>query len=711
MRLKPHIIAKFLQATKHRWAVFVRLYANIAGLICLVFLVFVSSKGAALSTCPPDNSIPEPTAAAPVELTCLSTHFDPDSKSTAVDVMKTKEAEFRLSRSGAVNHGFQRGTLWLRTRLVNLHSKPAVVYLSLGNPLIDLARSYEIKTNGDLQKLGESGVLIAGNSKEVHDRDVVFKYSLKPKESRDILVESFAHQQSYRPMIRSANSFRSHQLLENLIFGLYFGIMLVMTLYNAFLYVVIREKMYLWYVGAIVFFHGFCFSGLLGASNYFLWPDSPVWAQRQLPVAAPLGLLFTVLFANKFLKISERSPRHSHLMKGFLAFLGLQAAASAAWFSVDVIVVGFIAQILALALTLSVALPDALAGDRPSRLFLLAWGLLIVGGLSFSLGQFGLFPHTFLTQNGILFGSSAEVILLSIALGDKINAIRIEKELSQAKEIEGAKQRALIEAEISAAHAVQTTLLPHDAPGQQLEFATCYYVAERMGGDWFWHNYDPKNNIMYFFIGDVTGHGIPSALLTGVICGAATSLDFDYARTNRAHTPTERLMHTAQVMNEAVARTGARSDRWMSMCLMSVNLTTGELLTINAGHPFPLIWRTSETRLESVVCSGPLLGHSTASFNVRTDQLNSGDKVMLFTDGYLEATESKAERPHGSRRRGLARLFSSSESSEQLIDAIRQQITATIHAHQILSDDVTVLTFRWNSPQNNVLPLRRKKTA
>lgn len=676
----------------------------------LALLFFVTPDALAQNECGSGHEIKLTQTKAEFESNCFSTYFDPSGQIRPDTLLHTHSSLFKSAPRAAINHGFQVGTLWIRTRIHNDLQTAQELFLSLGNPLIDRARLYDRLPHGAIQLLGESGVLVQGSQKQVRDRDITFKIRLERNETKDILIESFAHQQSYKLTFRSAEQFRAHQLTENLLFGLYFGIIIVMMLYNAFLYIVVRDKMYLWYVGTILFFHGFCFSGLLGASNYFLWPEFPNWGQRQLPVSAPLGLLFTFLFANEFLQIAHRSQKMRSVVKGFLLFVALQTIASAIWFSVPVVIVGFFAQMTALAITLYVALPLAIVGDRPARLFLLAWGFLIAGGLSFSLGQFGLFSHNFFTQNGILFGSSAEVILLSIALGDKINQIRLEKEHAQEREIQGAKLRALMEAEISAAHAVQETLLPHGEEKHELEFSTCYYVAERMGGDWFWHSSDPANQMMYFYVGDVTGHGIPSALLTGVVCGAATALDYEYATMNKKYSPEDRLLHTAQVMNEAVARTGARSDRWMSLCLIGVNVSTGELYTINAGHPFPIIWRTTENKIEPVVCSGPLLGHPTAQFSLRRDQLVAGDQVLLFTDGYLEAIESK-QNSHRSRKRELAQMFINCESPEQVITFIKTQVEQKLSQHSVLSDDVTALSFRWVPRPANILPLRRLNTG
>lgn len=642
---------------------------------------------------------------------CVEWLFDPEQRFTASELAQGLGHRFLQSESQAPNLGLRSGKFWLKVRLRNVQMTDRDFYLSMGNPLVDRATVYQLLSGQEPKRLGEAGVLVAGRDKMVRDRDVVFVLNVPAQSSSEFLVEMSSLQHSYFPTLRTQPTFIQHQLNENLVFGFYFGVIAVMALYNFVLFFLVRDKSYLWYVGSISFFHGICFAGLMGASNHFLWPESPLWAQRQLPASSPLGLLFTFLFANSFLKLEDHSQTVRKVVRGFIATTIGLFLLSTVWYDVKVVEIGFVAQISALSIILWVAVPNALRGERSARLFLLAWSFLIIGGLAFSLGQFGVYSHNFFTQNAFLLGSAAEVVLLSFALGDKINAIRREKEIAQQRALDNANARAVIEAELQAANAVQETLFPPEREGQSVELSTCYLVAERVGGDWFWYTEDQAAGLVYFYIGDVTGHGVPSALLTGVICGAINSLDARYSGFSDTVTPADRLMQTASVVNDVVVKTGARSDRWVSMCLMCLNVRTGELLTVNAGHPFPLIWRAKTQSLESVVCSGSLMGHSTARFSVREDQLEEGDSVMLFTDGLLEAKERLKPSQHQSRRREMSNLFKNSQSPTQIVEMIRQEMALLTKNGNTLTDDVTLVVFRWLNKRENIVPLKGVKVA
>lgn len=625
--------------------------------------------------------------------TCMEYFFDSKSEVPFDDISRTHAGQFRTSKSSAPNLGFAHGTFWIRLRVATDLVKQQGALLSLGNPLVDRAILYEKKT-GVLRELGRSGVMVADRDEHVSDRDITFRLPAGAGRVSEFFISAQGVQQSFVPTLRSEVAFNHHQRLEYLVFGLYFGVIAVMALYNLSLFFVVRETVYLWYVAAIVFFHGFCFAGLLGATNFFLWPEATTFAQRQLPASSPLGLLFTVLFAYQFLQIEVNHPRVAKMLRALCVVLLVHLSMSLFMFNIWHITIGFAFQVAALALVMTSAIPQARNGVRSARLFLLAWAFLIVAGLVFCAGQFGLFNHTFLTLNGPLLGSAVEVVLLSIALGDKINSIRLEKEAAQQVALENARERAVLDAEMSAAKAVQSTLLPPFMESNGYELATYYRVAERVGGDWFWHSRDERTGIVYVYIGDVTGHGVPSALLTGVICGAVASLESEFARSSSSVSPEERLLLTARNINEVVWKTGARSDRLVSMCLLCFDPKSGEVVSVNAGHPFPLIWHEQESQLESIVSSGPLMGNGTGEFVVQKDVLSQGDYLMLFTDGLFEARERLKTAKSSSRRREMALIFKQCHSALDVTDLITRQLSVFTDHENSLTDDVSVIVLR-----------------
>ena len=66
-------------------------------------------------------------------------------------------------------------------------------------------------------------------------------------------------------------------------------------------------------------------------------------------------------------------------------------------------------------------------------------------------------------------------------------------------------------------------LLPQQMSMPHIEVAGFYAPASQTGGDWYGCHYDEASRIAYFFVGDVTGHGFPSALITGGASGAVSA--------------------------------------------------------------------------------------------------------------------------------------------------------------------------------------------
>jgi signal transduction histidine kinase len=80
-------------------------------------------------------------------------------------------------------------------------------------------------------------------------------------------------------------------------------------------------------------------------------------------------------------------------------------------------------------------------GSRPARFFLMAWGVFLLSIIAFILKDFGILPYNTITKHILQIGSAVEVILLSLALADKINILKKEKQESQARELEALQEK------------------------------------------------------------------------------------------------------------------------------------------------------------------------------------------------------------------------------------------------------------------------------
>jgi serine/threonine protein kinase/serine phosphatase RsbU (regulator of sigma subunit) len=251
------------------------------------------------------------------------------------------------------------------------------------------------------------------------------------------------------------------------------------------------------------------------------------------------------------------------------------------------------------------------------------------------------------------------------------------------------QEKVKLDAEMMAARAMQESLLPHQETLPGLALSSYYQSASQTGGDWFGYFYHEPLETAFVCIGDVTGHGIPSALITGVVCGAVYASEF-WLGHSTGNSITERLHFLARAVNETVCRTGTRSGCFMTMCFLAIDMKSGTIHVLNAGHTQPyLIHGGSIHVLKS---RGNRLGHThDPQFTVHSQNWSRGDRIFLFTDGLLEN-----QGPSGQilKTRQLERVL----TMDCPLDDLQKSILASaekIWQETPPEDDISFLLLEW----------------
>lgn len=213
--------------------------------------------------------------------------------------------------------------------------------------------------------------------------------------------------------------------------GLYFGIMLVMFFYNLFIFFSVRDKSYLYYVIYIIGI-ALAQATLLGYTYKYFWPHYSYLNHLSVLFFSALAGYGAIQFARKFLHLKERMPRINKGMTFFEILYGLAVAIfvlgnqQIAYYILD-----FCALFLSVyAFYFSIYL--SLKGHRTAKFFLFAWSFFMIGMFLYVARNLGWVPYNFFTKNVLLMGSGVEALLLSLALADRINILKKEKEESQA---------------------------------------------------------------------------------------------------------------------------------------------------------------------------------------------------------------------------------------------------------------------------------------
>jgi len=222
-------------------------------------------------------------------------------------------------------------------------------------------------------------------------------------------------------------------------------------------------------------------------------------------------------------------------------------------------------------------------------------------------------------------------------------------------------EKAKMEQELEVAKAIQETLVPTSDPVDKgtFKFAGYYQPAAQTGGDWWsWH--DLVGGKVLVVIGDVTGHGVPSAMIT-----AAAKAACDVARA--LHNDDVAVSRLLEIMNLAIYESAKRN--FVMTCFASVVDTRKRTITYaNAGHNFPYLFRAGDDRkgeFGSLMIRGNRLGDLREStYESKTTELVPGDILVWYTDGIVECENAQGEEYGEKRFRSSVRRAAALDAGE-----------------------------------------------
>jgi sigma-B regulation protein RsbU (phosphoserine phosphatase) len=254
--------------------------------------------------------------------------------------------------------------------------------------------------------------------------------------------------------------------------------------------------------------------------------------------------------------------------------------------------------------------------------------------------------------------------------------------------VDEVRDNAELEQELAVARGIQHALLPNvgmiEQPG--LHLSGLVEPASHCGGDW-WAYLKLTRQRTLILVGDVTGHGISSAMVTATArscldtVGQLTRGDF-------------RVGYLLEIMDQLL-REGIGGEYHMTCFASIVDPLEGTMTYANAGHNHPYLLRRTDDgwRTGRLSARGNRLGDADGyAFVEHTINMTSRDLLCWYTDGLVE-TEDHRGRQFGDRRLRAALSGAADGTPEAVLD----QIMTAFHDHrgeQPLSDDVTCVVGR-----------------
>jgi len=595
-----------------------------------------------------------------IELTNRVTYFVDDSGSLLLtDILVNND--WKSSENNSLNFGYNTDPHWLKFSVIASSGTAALKQLLvISYPVLDSIDIY-FRSDSSVWNITHTGDCYPFSSRAYPYRYFVIPFNITDQYPTEFYIRLQTRSSAQIPLtLWNESAFTQHINKENYALGIYYGIILVMMFYNLFIYFSVREKSYLYYICFILFF-GLFQATINGFTYEYLWGDFIWWANNSVIFFAATFLFFIPTFANALLNTKVVAPNFGRILTilGYLALVNM--ACSLIFPYASVVKSTVLLALITVLFTIITGFVCLFRGYRAARFFLLAWLGLLTGGFVYALKAFGLLPNNFFTEYGLQIGSASEVILLSLALADRINILKREKAEAQEKALvhlesivqertsEVVQQKEIIEiknkdilSSIQYAKRIQEAILPSPSYIKKYlpENFVLYKPKDIVAGDFYWmhvtgqdenSNDDSvtKDSIVLIASCDCTGHGVPGALVS-VVCHDALNRA---VREFKLTKPADILTKTRELVIGAFEKSEKDVNDGMDISLCAIDFYRMKLDF--AGANTPMILMQNDQQIELKADPQPIgKFFREMPFTNHTVDINKGDTIYLYTDGF-----------------------------------------------------------------------------
>lgn len=374
-----------------------------------------------------------PSPDKPKEINSFYYYITPESNLTVQDVLKKN---FALSLKNDL--GITNNVIWVYFNIRNKNTNDSL-YLEVANPLFREITFYSLNNNIAVDSLS-SGRLQPFDRRYGDFVNYVYPLKINPGSELKILIKIKTDSPTHLPIFLFSRSILlKKNFNDSLLFGIYIGIIIIMIAYHAFISFTVNDKSYIYYLIYIAAV-GFAQIVLKGYAFKYLWPNNVWLSVHSINLSGIISGFTTLVFAKVFLQTKKQAPSLNISINSFILIYILILFVHFFISNFLAFRIINISALLGSAVVIYTAYRILKKGFKPANFFLLAFSIFLGSVVIYVLRTSGFIGYNFFTSYILEIGSVLQIIILSLALADKINTYRHEQSVAKAEALRISKE-------------------------------------------------------------------------------------------------------------------------------------------------------------------------------------------------------------------------------------------------------------------------------